>query len=86
MRTIGVHSVVFLIAVSLSCAGAAAPVRLAPDQRMLLHIGELGALHAPLHERLVGSAGGSLVLVGHVQHAGATIYLYRAARAGYQQF
>jgi len=68
-----------------ACARSVAQIRLEPEQTTTLHVGQTAAvlLDSSSLYRVVGSAGGSLVLTGQVtNNDGSKVYVYRAVDVG----
>jgi hypothetical protein len=79
----GVRSLLITAAIcGYAFTGAPAPVRLQPEERTTLRVGQVAALDVKQPEDVAGSAGASLVLVKRATRKGVRTYLYRAVRAG----
>jgi len=84
VRVLGVCGSVLLMA---SCAGIPTSVRLVPEERTTLHVGEIGALYLPASPHYsVGSAQSALVPVKQLQRKDGLVYLYRAVATGNDTF
>ena len=84
MPRIGVSIAIGGSIVSLACTHPLTPVRLMPEQRATVHVGVLATLPLDEQHKITGSAGSSLVLVQQEHQSDGTLYIYRAARPGYQ--
>ena len=85
LQTVSVCCVATVVAMFAACAHTPISVRLAPEDRTTLHVGEIGTLQMPSeHQYLIGSAGSSLVLLKQEHQPRATVYFYRAAHTGDQ--
>lgn len=83
MRKRLVLSVAAVSALLSSCAPTSAVVQLQPDQRTILHVGDVAAVRVPsdLHYS-IGTAGTSLVQMKQQERQGMTTYLYRSVVVG----
>jgi hypothetical protein len=69
------------------CAGVPTSVRLVPEERTTLHVGEMGALYVPASPHYsVSSAQSALVPVKQLQQKDGAVYLYRAVATGDDTF
>ena len=84
MQRIGIWVTIAGSTVSFACRHPFNPVWLVPEQRATLQVGALATFPLDQQHTIIGSAGASLVLARQEHHAGTTLYVYRAARPGYQ--
>jgi hypothetical protein len=74
---------VVVIVAGSACAPLPASLRLEPEQRTVLHVGDVGAARVPPeHDYSIGVAGSSVVFLKKAHQGGAMVYFYRADRAG----
>src|SRR5439155_22329394 len=75
--------IVAVAAMVFACGGALTSVRLQPEARATLHIGETAAVQVPSDRHYqIGYAGRSLALMKQMQQHDTTIYIYRAVAVG----
>ncbi len=74
---------VVLMLLAVRVAAARQPIRLEPEQRTTIRVGQIAIIEiAPGEARPGGSAGDALKLVKKRQRHGKTIFTYRAVRVG----
>jgi hypothetical protein len=67
----------------VACGGTLPSVRLQPETRTTIQVGETAAVQVPSDRHFhIGSAGDSLKLVKQLQQHDTTIYVYRAVQVG----
>ena len=69
-----------------ACASVSASVQLAPDERTIVHLGEIAALPVPPNHGSPGLTQTSMALVSHARRHGREVYFYRAIAAGNETF
>jgi hypothetical protein len=68
-----------------ACSAISSFVTLRPEERSILHIGDMAAVRvASDPQYAIGSAGTALMLMKRTEEHGTTVYLYRAVAAGNQ--
>ena len=69
----------------LASAQKPATVRVEQEQSSTVHVGQIASVRVPANHSF-GGAAPTLKLVGRFKQRGATVYLYRAIRAGNATF
>jgi hypothetical protein len=82
MQTVSACGIAAAAGLCMACVGTLIPVRLQPEKRATIHVGEVAVVQVSGAEDVIGSAGSALLLDKRTHQRGTTIYSYRAVKIG----